>query len=110
MWAASRYQGEHNKPSRVRQVLVPFANSKHLHVAFLAGRVASTPHRHHGCCWCLLLQGVENKRCYELNEEEINKIREEVGKYTTEADLVSSSSNRKLPLPQQQQLAQGGSQ
>lgn len=35
-----------------------------------------------------LLQGVENKRCYELNEEEINKIREEVGKYTTEADLV----------------------
>ncbi|KAF8069366.1 rpsM [Scenedesmus sp. PABB004] len=31
--------------------------------------------------------GVENKRCYELNEEEINKIREEVGKYTTEADL-----------------------
>jgi hypothetical protein len=32
---------------------------------------------------------VENKRCYELNEEEINKLREEVGKYTTEADLVS---------------------
>eukprot|EP00878_Enallax_costatus_P001207 GHUV01001349.1.p1 GENE.GHUV01001349.1~~GHUV01001349.1.p1 ORF type:complete len:160 (+),score=48.19 GHUV01001349.1:175-654(+) len=31
--------------------------------------------------------GVENKRCYELNEEDINKIREEVGKYTTEADL-----------------------
>lgn len=31
---------------------------------------------------------MENKRCYELNEEEINKIREEVGKYTTEADLV----------------------
>eukprot|EP00775_Hariotina_reticulata_P005088 gene5088-5329_t len=31
--------------------------------------------------------GVENKRCYELNEEEINKIREEVGKFTTEADL-----------------------
>jgi small subunit ribosomal protein S13 len=29
-------------------------------------------------------QGVENKRCYELNEEEINKLREEVGKYTTE--------------------------
>jgi hypothetical protein len=36
----------------------------------------------------LPVQGVENKRCYELNEEEINKIREEVGKYTTEADLV----------------------
>lgn len=36
----------------------------------------------------ILLQGVENKRCYELNEEEINKIRDEVGKYTTEADLV----------------------
>lgn len=33
-------------------------------------------------------QGVENKRCYELNEEEINKIRDEVGKHTTEADLV----------------------
>jgi ribosomal protein S13 len=39
---------------------------------------------------CVCNQGVENKRCYELNEEEINKIREEVGKYTTEADLVSS--------------------
>lgn len=36
----------------------------------------------------VIAQGVENKRCYELNEEEINKIREEVGKYTTEADLV----------------------
>lgn len=35
-----------------------------------------------------LLQGVENKRTYELNEEEINKLREEVGKYTTESDLV----------------------
>ena len=33
--------------------------------------------------------GVENKKTYELNEEEINKLREEVGKYTTEADLVS---------------------
>lgn len=31
--------------------------------------------------------GVENKKTYELNEEEINKLREEVGKYTTEADL-----------------------
>jgi ribosomal protein S13 len=42
------------------------------------------------CVRCCHLgpQGVENKRCYELNEEEINKIREEVGKYTTEADLV----------------------
>jgi hypothetical protein len=38
------------------------------------------------------MQGVENKRCYELNEEDINKIREEVGKYTTEADLVSAAS------------------
>lgn len=38
------------------------------------------------------VQGVENKRCYELNEEEINKIREEVGKYTTEADLVRYNS------------------
>jgi hypothetical protein len=43
-----------------------------------AVRVASCP-----------TQGVENKRCYELNEEEINKIRDEVGKHTTEADLVS---------------------
>ncbi|KAJ9533304.1 hypothetical protein QJQ45_026355, partial [Haematococcus lacustris] len=32
--------------------------------------------------------GVENKKTYELNEEEINKIREEVQKYTTEADLL----------------------
>lgn len=31
--------------------------------------------------------GLENKKTYELNEEEINKIREEVAKYTTEADL-----------------------
>eukprot|EP00877_Chromochloris_zofingiensis_P012291 jgi/Chrzof1/7315/Cz02g19040.t1 len=31
--------------------------------------------------------GVENKRTYELNEEEINRIRDEVSKYTTEADL-----------------------
>ena len=32
-------------------------------------------------------QGVENKKTYELSEEEINKLREEVGKYTTESDL-----------------------
>ncbi len=38
----------------------------------------------------LLAQGLENKKTYELNEEEINKIREEVGKFTTEADLVRS--------------------
>ncbi|GFR46381.1 hypothetical protein Agub_g7963 [Astrephomene gubernaculifera] len=31
--------------------------------------------------------GIENKKTYELNEEEINKIRQEVEKYTTEADL-----------------------
>ncbi|MEW5298868.1 MAG: hypothetical protein WDW38_000397 [Sanguina aurantia] len=31
--------------------------------------------------------GVENKKTYELNEEEINKIRDAVGEYTTEADL-----------------------
>jgi len=31
--------------------------------------------------------GVENKKTYELSEEDINKLREEVGKYTTEADL-----------------------
>lgn len=42
-------------------------------------------------------QGVENKRCYELNEEEINKIREEVGKYTTEADLVSQAWRTQPP-------------
>lgn len=40
------------------------------------------------CLRAMCVQGVENKRCYELNEEDINKIREEVGKYTTEADLV----------------------
>lgn len=38
------------------------------------------------------MQGVENKRTYELNEEEINRIRDEVSKYTTEADLVSPAS------------------
>jgi small subunit ribosomal protein S13 len=31
--------------------------------------------------------GVENKRTHELTEEEITKLRDEVGKYTTEADL-----------------------
>ncbi|EFJ42041.1 plastid/chloroplast ribosomal protein S13 [Volvox carteri f. nagariensis] len=31
--------------------------------------------------------GVENKKTYELNEEEVNKLRQEVDKYTTEADL-----------------------
>jgi len=30
---------------------------------------------------------VENKRTYELNEEELTRVREEVGKYQTEADL-----------------------
>jgi ribosomal protein S13 len=61
----------------------------------------SPPARHNWLCLtaavpcavllCFVRQGVENKRCYELNEEEINKIREEVGKYTTEADLVSNN-------------------
>jgi ribosomal protein S13 len=32
-------------------------------------------------------QGVENKKTYELGEDEVNKLREEVGKYTTESDL-----------------------
>lgn len=40
----------------------------------------------------MLLQGLENKKTYELNEEEINKIRDEVAKYTTEADLVSGGA------------------
>lgn len=31
--------------------------------------------------------GVENKRTFELNEEEVNMIRTEVDKYNTEADL-----------------------
>eukprot|EP00983_Pelagomonas_calceolata_P052923 1143070-Pelagomonas_calceolata.AAC.3 len=39
----------------------------------------------------ILLQGIENKKTYELNEEEVNRIREEVGKYTTEADLVRAT-------------------
>lgn len=30
---------------------------------------------------------VENKKTFELSEDEINKIRQEVEKYTTEADL-----------------------
>lgn len=45
----------------------------------------AAPHQLH----CNSLQGVENKKTYELNEEEINKLRDEVGKYTTESDLVS---------------------
>lgn len=32
-------------------------------------------------------QGVENKKTYELSEEEISKLRSEVDKYTTESDL-----------------------
>lgn len=40
-----------------------------------------------------MLQGLENKKTYELNEEEVNKIRDEVAKYTTEADLVRSYQN-----------------
>jgi ribosomal protein S13 len=35
------------------------------------------------------MQGVENKKAFELSEEDINKLREEVGKYVTESDLVS---------------------
>lgn len=31
--------------------------------------------------------GVENKKTFELSEEDVNKIRLEVEKYTTEADL-----------------------
>ncbi len=38
-----------------------------------------------------LLQEVENKKTFELSEDEINKIRQEVEKYTTEADLVRSA-------------------
>lgn len=34
------------------------------------------------------VQGVENKKTFELSEEDVNKIRLEVEKYTTEADLV----------------------
>jgi ribosomal protein S13 len=40
-------------------------------------------------CAPLNAQGVENKKTYELNEEEINKLRDEIIKYTTESDLVS---------------------
>jgi len=46
------------------------------------------------CDGLVVLQGVENKRCYELNEEEINKIREAVGEYNTEADLVRQAGRR----------------
>jgi ribosomal protein S13 len=37
-------------------------------------------------------QGVENKRTYELSEEELTKLRMEVAKYQTEADLVRISA------------------
>jgi hypothetical protein len=39
-----------------------------------------------------LPQGIENKKTYELNEEETNRLREEITKYTTESDLVSGAS------------------
>lgn len=35
---------------------------------------------------------------FELNEEEINKLREEVGKYTTESDLVRCRKERPVPV------------
>ena len=35
------------------------------------------------CC----LQGVENKRTFELSEEELSSIRDEVEKYSIEGDL-----------------------
>ncbi len=39
-----------------------------------------------------LLQGIENKKTYELSEEETNRLREEITKYTTESDLVSGTA------------------
>ena len=33
------------------------------------------------------MQGVENKRTYELSDEELVTVREEVDKYTVEGDL-----------------------
>lgn len=36
----------------------------------------------------LVDSGVENKRTYELSEEELQKLRDQVDKYTTEGDLV----------------------
>lgn len=66
---------------RVNNVEIPNSKRVEISLQYIYG-IGSTTAKE-----ILVNTGVENKRCYELNEEEINKIREEVGKYTTEADL-----------------------
>eukprot|EP00197_Chlamydomonas_leiostraca_P003042 CAMPEP_0202868034 /NCGR_PEP_ID=MMETSP1391-20130828/10020_1 /ASSEMBLY_ACC=CAM_ASM_000867 /TAXON_ID=1034604 /ORGANISM="Chlamydomonas leiostraca, Strain SAG 11-49" /LENGTH=159 /DNA_ID=CAMNT_0049548133 /DNA_START=46 /DNA_END=525 /DNA_ORIENTATION=+ len=66
---------------RVNNVEIP--NSKRIEISlqYIYGIGQTTAKQ------ILISTGLENKKTYELNEEEINKIRDEVGKYTTEADL-----------------------
>lgn len=66
---------------RVNNVEIP--NSKRIEISlqYIYGIGQTTAQK------ILRETGLENKKTYELNEEEINKIREEVTKYTTEADL-----------------------
>eukprot|EP00879_Flechtneria_rotunda_P000865 GHRR01000992.1.p1 GENE.GHRR01000992.1~~GHRR01000992.1.p1 ORF type:complete len:160 (+),score=47.32 GHRR01000992.1:114-593(+) len=66
---------------RVNNVEIPNSKKVEVSLQYIYGIGSTTAKA------ILVNTGVENKRCYELNEEEINKIREEVGKYTTEADL-----------------------
>lgn len=66
---------------RVNNVEIPNSKRVEFSLQYIYGIGSTTAKQ------ILVNTGVENKRCYELNEEEINKIREEVGKYTTEADL-----------------------
>lgn len=69
--------------SAIRVVNVEIPNSKRIEISlqYIFGIGSTTAKQ------ILVASGVENKKTYELNEEEINKIREAVGPYTTEADL-----------------------
>ncbi|KXZ49789.1 hypothetical protein GPECTOR_19g240 [Gonium pectorale] len=79
--AAPRRAPLHIMNLRVNNVEIP--NSKRIEVSlqYIFGIGQTTAQT------ILRETGVENKKTYELNEEEINKLRQEVEKYTTEADL-----------------------
>ncbi|KAG2452723.1 hypothetical protein HYH02_002955 [Chlamydomonas schloesseri] len=79
--AAPRRAPLHIMNLRVNNVEIP--NSKRIEVSlqYIFGIGQTTAQT------ILRDTGVENKKTYELNEEEINKLRSEVEKYTTEADL-----------------------
>lgn len=42
------------------------------------------------CSHRITLQGIENKRTYDLTEEELTTLRAEVENYTVEGDLVGA--------------------